>query len=92
MTAIRDKALAKAKAKYDLGVIEHGSGLEKAPDDLVLWLNHLQEELIDGIMYVEKMLDILEKQDGTKVQIRGEVSEEPEHSQAKAETGDHQGP
>jgi hypothetical protein len=46
------------------GVKEHGGeGLDVAPDDLRTWIIALQEEAIDTVMYCEKILKGLEKND-----------------------------
>lgn len=46
ITAIADKQRAKGMSKY-------GQGLEDNPADILARINHLQEELIDGLMYCE---------------------------------------
>ena len=46
ITAIADKQRTKGMSKY-------GQGLEANPADILARINHLQEELIDGLMYCE---------------------------------------
>lgn len=46
ITAIAEKQRAKGMSKY-------GQGLEANPADIQARINHLQEELIDGLMYCE---------------------------------------
>lgn len=46
ITAIAEKQRAKGVSKY-------GQGLEANPADILARINHLQEELIDGLMYCE---------------------------------------
>ena len=46
ITAIAEKQRAKGMSKY-------GQGLEANPADILERINHLQEELIDGLMYCE---------------------------------------
>lgn len=46
ITAIAEKQRAKGMSKY-------GQGLEANPADILARINHLQEELIDGLMYCE---------------------------------------
>lgn len=51
---IRDTVLEKVKNKYDAGVIEHGGkGLKMTRRE---YLENLQEELIDSLMYIEGLL------------------------------------
>lgn len=59
---IRDKALAKAKAKYNAGVEERGGNSMETADGvgLVEWLKMMQEEAIDMIFYTEVMIQKLE--------------------------------
>lgn len=46
ITALAEKQRAKGISKY-------GQGLEANPADILARINHLQEELIDGLMYCE---------------------------------------
>ena len=50
ITAIAEKQRAKGMSKY-------GQGLEANPADILERINHLQEELIDGLMYCEWIKD-----------------------------------
>lgn len=53
---IQTSALNKMLQKYDCGVKEHGGGLHEKTDDPVVWLTNLQEEMIDAVFYIEKLL------------------------------------
>ena len=53
---VKINALVKMATKYDKGVAEHGGGLHTKPDNTRMWLENLQEELMDGVFYIEKML------------------------------------
>ena len=46
ITALAEKQRAKGISKY-------GQGLEANPADILARINHIQEELIDGLMYLE---------------------------------------
>lgn len=52
ITAIADKQRAKGMSKY-------GQGLESNPADILERINHLQEELIDGLMYCEWIKELV---------------------------------
>lgn len=52
ITAIAEQQRAKGMSKY-------GFGLEMNPADILERINHLQEELIDGLMYCEWIKDVL---------------------------------
>lgn len=45
---------AKQRAK---GIETYGQGLESNPDDILKRIEHLEEELIDGLMYCEWIKD-----------------------------------
>jgi hypothetical protein len=46
----------KYQKRSDIGILKYGKTLDR--DDLTLeeWLNHLQEELMDATLYIEKIL------------------------------------
>jgi hypothetical protein len=37
------------------GQREYGTTLEDSPDGFYSWLNHLQEELMDAVLYIQKL-------------------------------------
>lgn len=54
---IRDAVLNKVYDKYEAGVKEHGNkGLAEANFTTRQYLENLQEELIDSLMYIEGLL------------------------------------
>ena len=46
--------------RSDVGFKKYGKTLRNDDSDVFAWLNHLQEELQDGILYIEKVLDIID--------------------------------
>ena len=52
-----------ADKQRDKGMETYGQGLEMNPADMIERIEHLQEELIDGLMYCEWIKDKL-KGDG----------------------------
>ena len=46
--------------RSDVGFKKYGKTLRDDQSDVFVWLNHLQEELQDGILYIEKVLNIIE--------------------------------
>lgn len=59
---IKDTVLEKVRAKYDAGVIEHGGrGLAESGLTLLEYLEMLQEEQIDQLMYIEGAIMELKK-------------------------------
>ena len=62
---IKDPILLKVLAKYyersERGIEKYGRTLDRDDIDLMGWLNHLQEELMDATLYVEKLKHELNK-------------------------------
>lgn len=48
-----------AKRQREKGMSKYGQGLEDNPSDIIKRIEHLQEELIDGLMYCEWIKDKL---------------------------------
>ena len=54
----------KFDQRSDVGQKKYGTTLERNDLTLIEWLNHLQEELMDATLYVEKLKVELEDKDG----------------------------
>lgn len=56
---IQDPILLKVLAKYyersERGIKKYGRTLDRDDLNLIDWLNHLQEELMDATLYIEKL-------------------------------------
>ncbi len=56
---IQDTILIKVLGKYyersQLGIKKYGRTLDRDDLSLTDWLNHLQEELMDATLYIEKL-------------------------------------
>lgn len=56
---IQDPILLRVLAKYyersEIGVKKYGRTLDRDDLNLLDWLNHLQEELMDATLYIEKL-------------------------------------
>ena len=54
-----DPILMKLMTKYyersEMGIKKYGTTLENNSLPLIQWLNHLQEELMDATLYIEKL-------------------------------------
>ncbi len=57
VSSIEDKVCAKIQARAELGKRKYGTTMER--DDLTgrQWLTHLQEELMDAVVYIQKIID-----------------------------------
>ncbi len=52
---IVEKVVNKFNERSQTGITKYGSTLERNDLDVVDWMNHLQEELMDAILYLERM-------------------------------------
>jgi len=56
---IKDPIVIKVLSKYyersQLGIQKYGRTLDRDDLNLIEWLNHLQEELMDATLYIEKL-------------------------------------
>lgn len=53
---IVDSVRFKYKKRSDVGIAKYGVTLDREDLDMVQWLTHLQEELMDATLYVEKLI------------------------------------
>ncbi len=49
------KVLTKYYERSEIGIKKYGTTLENNTLPLLDWLNHLQEELMDATLYIEKL-------------------------------------
>ena len=48
----------KIQARSDKGIAKYGVTMEREDLSITEWLTHLQEERMDAILYVEKLLQV----------------------------------
>ena len=48
------------KKRSEIGILKYGKTLDRTDLTFLQWIQHAQEELMDGILYLEKMKKILE--------------------------------
>lgn len=60
MDKIYQSVVSKLQERHNKGVKEYGTTMEENNGNLLYWLNHLQEELMDSIVYIEKKIQLLE--------------------------------
>ena len=53
------KVVEKILQRSEAGYKKYGVGLDKDEQTLDTWLNHLQEELMDAVNYIEKARMVL---------------------------------
>ena len=52
---IVNDVISKYKQRSELGIEKYGTTLHDSPDGFYAFLNHLQEELMDATLYIEKL-------------------------------------
>jgi len=55
-----ENVVNKFVGRSNVGFAKYGTTLRDDPSDMWEWLNHLQEELCDGILYIQKLMDMQE--------------------------------
>ena len=53
------RVVNKFVSRSDVGFAKYGVTLDKDPSEMFQWLNHLQEELMDAVNYIEKARMVL---------------------------------
>ena len=56
MSKIEDKVCEKIQQRAEVGKSKYGVTMERSDLNLVEWLTHLQEELMDAAVYVERLI------------------------------------
>ena len=56
-----ERVVDKFISRSDVGYKKYGITIDKDPSEMLIWLNHLQEELMDAILYLQKAKEKYEK-------------------------------
>jgi len=59
-----ERVVDKFVDRSDVGYKKYGVTLDKDPSEMLEWLNHLQEELMDAILYLQKSKEKYETERG----------------------------
>jgi len=57
MSKIEKRIIDKINQRAEIGKQKYGVTMERTDLSTYEWLNHLQEELLDAIIYIEKLKD-----------------------------------
>tara|TARA_Y100000385_G_C12649267_1_gene448765 strand:- start:65 stop:289 length:225 start_codon:yes stop_codon:yes gene_type:complete len=57
-----ERVVDKFVGRSDVGFAKYGVTLENDPSKMLEWLNHLQEELMDAVLYLQKAKETYETQ------------------------------
>jgi cob(I)alamin adenosyltransferase len=75
---IIERVINKIKARSDVGYRKYGVTLKDDEQSLDTWLNHIQEELMDAVNYIEKAREVLTDEIEEAMLKRIEVYDEEE--------------
>lgn len=64
MSKIEEQVSKKLLDRADKGFKKYGTTMERTDLNLRDWLTHLQEELMDAAVYVEKLLETVDNGQG----------------------------
>ena len=53
-----ERVVDKFVSRSDVGFAKYGVTLDDDPSKVVAWLNHLQEELMDAVLYLQKAKEV----------------------------------
>ena len=62
MDKIVEDVIGKYRQRSEVGITKYGTTLVENKATLIEWLTHLQEELMDATLYIEKLKSELNKQ------------------------------
>ena len=75
---IIEQVINKIKSRSDVGYKKYGVTLKDDHQSLDIWLNHIQEELMDAVNYIEKAREVLTDEIEEAMLKRIEVYDEKE--------------
>ncbi len=58
-----ERVVDKFVSRSDVGFAKYGVTLNDDPSKVVAWLNHLQEELMDAVLYLQKAKETYVKEE-----------------------------
>jgi len=59
MSSIEEKVIAEIRERAKKGEAKYGTTMDRDDLSLLQWLQHLKEELMDGVIYTQKIIDVL---------------------------------
>jgi len=73
MSRIEDRVCEKIQERSKVGEAKYGVTMERGDLSTIEWLQHLQEELMDAAVYVERLMQELQT---VVVEVESEESED----------------
>jgi len=63
MSKIEEQVINKIRTRAEVGKKKYGTTMDREDLTNTEWLKHLQEELMDAAVYVEKLLTLIDADD-----------------------------
>jgi len=60
MSSIEEKVIVEIRQRAEKGEAKYGTTMDRNDLSLKEWLQHLKEELMDGVIYIQKIINELE--------------------------------
>lgn len=57
MSKIEEQVIEKIRSRSEIGERKYGVTMERGDLSLIQWLTHLQEELMDASVYIQKLIN-----------------------------------
>ena len=61
LSKFEEKVIDKIRKRAEVGKVKYGGTMERGDLNTTEWLTHLQEELMDASVYVERLLEEVDK-------------------------------
>ena len=71
MSKLEDKVCEKIKGRAEVGKAKYGVTMERTDLTTLEWLTHLQEELMDAAVYVERLMGDIQLANDAMLYARG---------------------
>ena len=78
MSKIEEQVINKLRSRAAAGKAKYGTTMERTDLNNAEWLKHLQEELMDAAVYVEKLLTLIAAYEEKPVKCPISINEWPE--------------
>ena len=66
MSKLLDQLITEFQSREERGLRKYGTSMDRTDLSFDEWLQHFKEELLDGLCYLQKIQNIIEK-DGNKI-------------------------
>tara|TARA_R100000152_G_C6781865_1_gene217402 strand:+ start:3954 stop:4172 length:219 start_codon:yes stop_codon:yes gene_type:complete len=64
VSVYEERVIEKIRSRAAVGLQKYGTTMAREDLSNLEWLNHLQEELLDGAIYIERLRDIVNELEG----------------------------